>query len=72
MLTYLNFERPFIIRKDASIKGIGGVLLQVEDDNLEHQIACVSRSLKPAENYSITDLEGLAVIYTLDKHLDNI
>ena len=68
ILVYPDFNKHFIIRTDASTKGIGGVLLQVEEDKLEHPISCVSRSLKPAEeNYSITDLEGLAVIYTLKK-----
>ena len=68
ILIYPNFNKPFIIRTDASTKGIGGVILQEEEDRMEHPISCVSRSLKPAEeNYSITDLEGLALIYTLKK-----
>jgi hypothetical protein len=73
ILAFPDFNRPFIIRTDASIKGIGGVLLQREEDKLEHPIYCVSRSLKPAEeNYSITDLEGLAVIYSLKKFREYI
>lgn len=68
ILIYPDFNKPFIVRTDASNKGIGGVLLQIGKDNLELPVTCVSRSLKPAErNYSITDLEGLAVIYTLKK-----
>jgi len=40
---------------------------------MEHPICCVSRSLKPAEgNYSITDLEGLAIIYCLKKFREYI
>jgi len=68
ILVYPDFNKPFIIRTDASTKGIGGVILQEEEDGMEHPISCVSRSLKPAEeNYSITDLEGLALIYSLKK-----
>jgi len=68
ILSYPDFNKPFIVRTDASKKGIGGVILQEGKDELEHPISCVSRSLKPSEiNYSITDLEGLALIYTLKK-----
>jgi len=62
ILIYPDFNKLFIVRTDASNKGIGRVLLQIGKDNLELPVTCVSRSLKPAErNYSITDLEGLAL-----------
>ena len=66
ILSYPDFKKEFIIRTDASLKGIGGVLLQKEGDSLEHPICCVSRTLSTSEkNYSVTDLEGLAVIFSL-------
>ncbi len=66
ILSYPNFDKEFIIRTDASTKGIGAVLLQVEGDGLEHPICCISRTLSNSEkNYSVTDLEGLAVIFSL-------
>jgi len=64
ILRYPDSSKQFIIRTDASRNGIGGVLLQVKEGDLEHQIHFVSRTLTAAErNYSITDLEGTAVYF---------
>ena len=53
-----NFEKPFIFRTDASRSGIGGVLMQKDEDGIENPIHSASRALKKAEeNYSVTDLE---------------
>jgi len=63
-----DFDKPFLIRTDASYAGIGGVLLQKDDNNVEKPIHYVSRSLKPEEvNYGITDLEGTAATYCVNK-----
>ena len=68
ILTMPDFEKQFIIRTDASYDGIGGVLLQKDENNNEKPIHFVSRSLKPAErNYAITDLEGTAATYCVKK-----
>ena len=68
ILSYPDFDKEFIVRTDASSQGIGAVLLQVEEDKLEHPICCVSRTLSTAEkNYSVTDLEGLAIYYAIQK-----
>ena len=68
VLSYPDFNKEFIVRTDASTRGIGAVLLQVEEDKLEHPICCVSRTLSNAEaNYSVTDLEGLAIYYAIQK-----
>ena len=62
------FEKPFIIRTDASKYGIGGVLIQLDENNDEKPIYFESRTLVNAElNYSITDLEGLAAYYCVMK-----
>ena len=60
ILKFPLFDKPFIIRTDASYNGIGRVLLQKEEETgKEHPIHFISRSLKKAEkNYGITDLEG--------------
>jgi len=65
ILRYPDFNRQFIIRTDACKLGIGGVLLQKdENDKKEYPIHFISRTLNKAElNYSITDLEGTAVYY---------
>ena len=63
-----NFNKPFIIRTDASKAGIGGVLLQLDDNNIEKPLYYESRTLSNAENnYSITELEGLAAFYCVKK-----
>ena len=63
-----NFEKPFIIRTDASRSGIGGVLMQKDEERIEKPIHFVSRALKKAEeNYSVTNLEGTAVVYNVKK-----
>ena len=68
ILVMPDFEKQFIIRTDASFDGIGGVLLQKDENGIEKPIHFVSRSLKPAEkNYSITDLEGTAATYCVQK-----
>ena len=62
-----DFSQPFIIRTDASLDGIGGVLLQKRDKK-EMPIHFISRTLKPQElNYGITDLEGTAAAYCVKK-----
>jgi len=68
ILNMPDFDKPFLIRTDASYAGIGGVLLQKDDNNVEKPIHYVSRSLKPEEvNYGITDLEGTAASYCVNK-----
>ena len=68
ILSYPDFNKEFIVRTDASTQGIGAVLLQVEEDKLEHPICCISRTLSKSElNYSVTDLEGLAINFAIQK-----
>ena len=68
ILSYPRFDKPFIIHSDASFQGIGGVLLQLLDDKIEHPIYYVSRSLKKSErNYPITELEGTAAVYCISE-----
>ena len=69
ILRFPRFDREFIIRTDASYDGIGGVLLQKDDETgKEHPVHYISRSLSKSEkNYGITDLEGAALIYCINK-----
>ena len=58
--------QPFVLETDASIDGLGAVLSQTQEDGKLHPIAYASRALTPGEkNYGITDLETLAVVWSL-------
>ena len=53
---------------DASISGLGAVLSQTQGDAKLHPVAYASRSLSTAErNYSVTELETLAVVCALTR-----
>ena len=65
VLGYPDFTREFILETDASLNGLGTILLQQQKDGSIHVIAYVSRSLHPSErsmcNYSSAKLEVLAL-----------
>lgn len=66
-LAHFNHKDPVLVKTDASRKGIAGMLLQRQSDEWR-LITCCSRRLSSSEsNYGITDLEGLAVVYTVSK-----
>ena len=66
VLAYPNFELDFVLETDASVKGLGAVLSLRQADGVLHPVAFASRSLSPAErNYSVTDLETLAVVWDM-------
>ena len=68
VLAYPSFDKPFVVETDASINGLGAVLQQKQDDSKLHPVAYASRSLTDAErNYSITELEVLAVVWALTR-----
>lgn len=68
ILAYPDYKRGFILQTDASIKGLGAVLMQKHDDGKDRVVAYASRTLNKSEkNYSITHLEGLAIIFALKK-----
>lgn len=61
-----DYNREFVIHSDASSLGSGAVLLQVVDGE-ERVIAFTSKTFSKAErNYSVTELECLAVIHSLE------
>ncbi|KAJ3659856.1 hypothetical protein Zmor_011519 [Zophobas morio] len=65
VLTHFNPKIGCELRADASKEGLGVILLQ-ESAGQMHPIAYASRTLTTAEkNYSITELEALAVLYGL-------
>ncbi|XP_028134201.2 uncharacterized protein K02A2.6-like [Diabrotica virgifera virgifera] len=66
-LVYFDPDLPIIVTTDASDKGISGMLSQVKEGE-ERTVACVSRTLMPAEKkYSTVEKEALAVHFTINK-----
>ena len=68
VLAYPSFGRPYTVETDASISGLGAVLSQMQPDEKLHPVAYASRSLSAAErNYTVTELETLAVVWALTR-----
>ena len=66
VLAYPDFSRDFVVETDASIRGLGAVLAQIQDSGETHPVAYASRALSAAEkNYGITELETLGVVWAL-------
>ncbi|OMH80892.1 Retrovirus-related Pol polyprotein from transposon [Zancudomyces culisetae] len=67
LLTHPNWNVPFIITTDASKVGLGAILSQISDEG-EKPIEFISRATnKHEQNYSISHLEGLAVVWAVTK-----
>ena len=66
ILAYANYKKPFKLHTDASEHGLGAVLYQKQDDNMECVIAHASRTLsKPERNYDTHKLEFLALKWSI-------
>ena len=67
ILSNFNHHDPVMLKTDASRRGIAGMLLQFQR-NEWRIVTCCSRRLTSSEtNYGITDLEGLALVYAVNK-----
>lgn len=71
VLAYPDFNLPFLLHTDASLLGLGAVLLQ-EQDGKERVLAYASRGLKKSErNYPAHKLEFLSMKWAItDKFKD--
>ena len=57
-----DFDKPFVLQTDASDRGVGAVLSQLDDEGAEHPVAYFSRKLLPREErYSTVEKECLAI-----------
>ena len=62
-----DISKPFVVRSEASDKGVGAVWLQYHD-GVPFPVAFVSRGLKAAEcNYSTIEKECLAIVVTVQR-----
>jgi hypothetical protein len=62
-----DLDGPFVLRTDASNRGLGAVLLQ-EQDGLLHPVGFASRKLSAAESrYSTIEKECLAIVWGVGK-----
>ncbi|CAF4468437.1 unnamed protein product, partial [Didymodactylos carnosus] len=63
IVTYPNFDYPFMLQLDACDYGLGAVLAQ-NIEHREHVIAYASRTLQPCERkYSAPERECLAIVW---------
>ena len=75
ILAYPDYSKPFVLETDASLKGLGAVLSQEDDQGKYRVISFASHALKPFErsmwNYSLAKLESLALKWAIcDKFRD--
>lgn len=63
----LAHEKPIALKTDASGIGVAGILLQRSNEEWQ-MVTCCSRRVSDTEaRYGITDLEGLAIVYSVTK-----
>ena len=66
VLAYPDYRQKFKLYTDASEIGLGAVLTQIKEDNLERPIAYTSRTLSKSEhNYNAHKLEFLALKWAI-------
>ena len=66
MLAYTDYRQKFKLYTDTSESGLGAVLTQIKEDNLERPIAYASRTLSKSErNYNAHKLEFLALKWAI-------
>ena len=69
ILAYPDFSATFILDTNASDLGVGAVLSQKSEDDLEHPIAYYSRGLNKHENnYLVTRKKLLAAIESMEHY----
>ena len=57
-----DFSKSFIPQTDASNRGVGAILSQIDDNNEEHPVEFFSRKLLPCEqHYATVEKECLAI-----------
>ena len=65
VLVFPDFDKPFLLKTDASKEGLGAVLSQKQSDGCYHPVAFGSHSLTPSENYHSSKLEFLMLKWSI-------
>jgi len=65
LLIYPDFEKPFVLETDASVAGLGACLMQDQGDGLQPIAYASSVNNDTVAKYSITELECLAVVWSV-------
>ena len=66
MLVFPDFDKPFLLKTDASKEGLGAVLSQRQDDGCHHPITFGRHSLTPTKkNYHSLKLEFLTLKWSV-------
>ena len=64
-----DFSKPLQIAVDASAIGMGAVLMQVDNNGIDHPVSFYSKKLdKHQQNYSVVEKEALSLLSAL-RHL---
>lgn len=63
-----QLQQAVLLYTDASTIGLEAVLAQLDNNNHEHPVVYLSRTLNGAEaNYTLTELECLAIVWAVKK-----
>ena len=68
ILSFPDWTKEFHVHADASSIGLGVVLAQPSEGDIDHPISFSSRKLFESENnYNTIEREGLAMVHALQK-----
>ena len=71
VLAFFDPSKPIVLHVDASMLGLGAVLMQRDENKSLHLVDCASRMLKPHElNHHINDLEAIAACWALTEKFE--
>ena len=69
ILVFPDFDKPFLLKTDASKEGLGAMLSQKQGDGHFHSVTFGSCSLSPSErNYHSSKLEFLVLKWSITEH----
>ena len=76
ILSYPDYSKPFLLETDTSLKGLGAVLSQEDDEGNLCVVSSASHTVKPykksMKNYSSAKLELLALKWSVCEKFKNI